>query len=113
MSPRQLPPSMMWTVRWFSDLNSHVHCMCMKHLKCLHLHMCGYQTSAPIPSTAVLIEFDPVMYTVTEGGSGMFRIVLRGQSSVPVSVSLSTGQSSDTASGMLWSMAWLKFRNDV
>ena len=51
--------------------------------------------------TGVLIEFDPVMYIVTEGGSGMFRIVKRGQSEIPVSVSLSTGQPSDTASGML------------
>ena len=57
------------------------------------------------PSTALLIEFNPVMYTVTEGGSGMFQIVKRGQAAVPVSVSLSTGQPSDTASGMLWSMA--------
>ena len=34
----------------------------------------------------------------------MFRIVKQGQAAAPVSVSLSTGQLSDTASGTLWSI---------
>ena len=63
---------------------------------------------SPIPCTALSIQFDPVIYTVTEGASGMLRLVIIGQAGAPVSVSLSTGQRLDTASGALWSMAYSK-----
>ena len=38
----------------------------------------------------VTINFDPVTYTVTEGGSTMLRIVRVGDADIPVSVSVST-----------------------
>jgi len=37
-----------------------------------------------------MIQFDPVTYTVTEGGSTMLRIVRVGNADVPVSVNIST-----------------------
>ena len=37
-----------------------------------------------------MIQFDPVTYTVTEGGSTMLRIVRVGDADIPVSANVST-----------------------
>jgi len=37
-----------------------------------------------------VIQFDPVTYSVTEGGSTMLRIVRIGNADIPVSVNIST-----------------------
>jgi len=37
-----------------------------------------------------VIQFDPVTYTVTEGGSTMLRIVKIGNATIPISVNIST-----------------------
>ena len=37
-----------------------------------------------------MIQFDPVTYSVTEGGSTMLRIVKVGNADIPVSVNIST-----------------------
>ena len=37
-----------------------------------------------------MIQFDPVTYSVTEGGSTMLRIVKIGNADIPVSVDIST-----------------------
>ncbi len=36
------------------------------------------------------VEFDPVLYNVEEGGVINFRVVLRGEATVPVSVIFAT-----------------------
>ena len=38
----------------------------------------------------IVIQFDPVMYTVTEGVSTMLRIVRVGNPDIPVSITIST-----------------------
>ena len=41
-------------------------------------------------TAAVLVEFEPVQYAVSEGAPAELIIVLRGQSSLPVTVNLNT-----------------------
>ncbi len=43
------------------------------------------------------VEFDPASYNVMEGGVVNFRVVLRGEASVPVDVAFATRD--DTAQG--------------
>ena len=59
-------------------------------------HRCCYRTvinwrdPSYCLAPGVVINFDPVTYAVTEGGSTMLRIVRVGDADIPVSVSVST-----------------------
>ena len=49
-----------------------------------------YYITMYLPPIEVVVEFDPTMYSVTEGMMAQLTIVLRSQSAVPVTVDIET-----------------------